>query len=269
MLKQETIDKIANILKIKPADLATAIKDEKEVEVTIDEKITTFTEDEIATVKKNGYKEGKTAGEEMAVDEVKKEMGLSYDGKSVKALAKEIEKKTLADAKIEPEKKVLELQEKITNLQKTVGEQETKLAEKDGEVSAVKIHGELVKHIPATATLSQDKIIGLMKMDGYEFKSVDGKVVAFKDGKELQDKISNAMLVKDVISGYVTENKLAPVEEPGKGGRGGKDEKGAGVFTKLSEIKAKYEADKKSTLGADFAKEVAEAAKVPEFDMNA
>jgi len=268
MLKQETIDKIAGLLKIKSTDLSTAIKAEAETDLPIDDKLLVFTVDEETQLKNNEYKKGKAAGVEMEIKEAKEKHGLDFNGKTIEGLLEANAKKVLADAKIEPEKKVLELQEKITNLQKTVGEQETKLAEKDGEVSAVKIHGELIKHIPSTATLSQDKIIGLMKMDGYEFKSVEGKVVVYKDGKELQDKLSNPMLTKDVISGYITENKLAPDAGGGAGGRGGKDEKGSNVFLKLSEIKTKFTAEGKSFNGQEFAQAVSEAAKVPEFDMN-
>ncbi len=266
MLKQETIDKIANLLKIKPADLSTALKDEKEVDVTIDEKLTVLSEDEVNTLGKNKYKEGKQAGVEMEIKEAKEKLGLDFNGKTIDGLMEAHKKLVLADAKIEPEKKVSELQEKVTTLQATVKDYETKIADKDKEVTGVKVNGEIAKHIPANALFGQDKIIGLMKMDGYDFQMVEGKVVPFKDGKAVQDNLANNVMAKDVIASYVKENKLVPEEQ--QGGRGGKDEKGHGnVFTKLSEVKAKFVSEGKNTLGTEFAAAVAEAAKVEGFSM--
>jgi len=269
MLKTETITRVATLLKIKPEDLTAAIKDEKEVDVIIDEKLATFTDDEITQVKNNEYKNGKKAGEEMAVDTVKKEMELEFTGKTVKGLAEAVAKKTLADAKIEPEKKVTELQEKLFNVQKTATELEKKLAEKDNEVASVRINGEVFKHIPVIEGWEPEEVLNLMKGKGYEFKAVEGKTVVFKDGKELQDKLSNAVPIKDVVTTFIAEKKLIPGAAAAGGGRGKGDEGGRVGFTKLSEIKAKFKADGKSELGTEFADAVKEAAKTDGFDMNA
>lgn len=269
MLNQTTIDKIAGLLKIKPDELKTALTATDEVDVTIDDKLKVVTDDELATVKSNGYKEGKSAGVEMGVDEIKKEMSLDFTGKTIKGLVEAVGKKTLADAKIEPEKKVTELQEKITTLQNTVKEFETKLSEKDSEVSSIKTQTETLKHIPAGTKLPAEKVIGLMKMDGYDFKIVEGKLTPFLNGKEVQDHLSNALDPKTVIAKYVTDNSLADEKIDPKFRKDGKDENGNSKHLKLSEIKAKYAAEGKSTLGTEFAKEVEEAAKVDGFDMNA
>lgn len=268
MLKTETITKIAGLLKIKPEDLTTALTDEKEVDLVIDEKLSHLSEDEITTLKNNEYKAGKKAGEEMAVKEAKEKLGLDFAGKTVDGLLDAHSKKVLADAKIEPEKKVAELQEKLATVQTSYKELETKMAEKDTEVSAVKQNAELHKNVPAGTTLAQDKIIALMKIDGYDFKTVDGNLIALKDGKEVQDKLSNAVSLKDVIGGYVTENKLLADGKLKPEGRDKKDEIITGTFTKLSEIKEKFTAEGKSMLGTEFSKAVSDAAKVDGFDMN-
>lgn len=265
MLSKETVQKIAEFLKIKTTDLQSAISDEKEMPINIDEKLSTFTEDEVTQVKNNEYKKGKAAGVEMDIKEAKEKLGLDFSGKTLDGLIEAVSRKTLADAKIEPDTKYTELNEKFTTLQKTVGEYETKLSDKDNEVTGIKVHAEILKHIPANATLSGDEIIGLMRMKGHEFKMVDGKVVTFKDGKELQDKLSNAMNAADVIGSFVKERKFAP--EPAAGGRGGGDDKGKIAFTSISQIKEKFKSEGKSLLGSEFSQAVAEAAKEPEFDM--
>lgn len=274
MLKQETINRLAALAKINAADLQAAITAEAETEVAIDEKILAFNEAEVSILKSNTYKEGKVAGEQMAVDEVKKEMGLEYDGKSVKALVKEVAKKTLSDAKIEPEKKVQEMQEKLTNIQKTVQDYETKLAAKDAEVTGIKINSELYKHIPSPAengpALGADDVIQLMRGNGFEFKLEEGVMKAYKNGALVQDNVSNAVAAKDVISSFLKEKKLMPEQQPVPNGRGGKDDKTPGAFSKLSDLEKSFKDQGKSTLGVEFSTAVEQAAKAnPEFKLDA
>lgn len=260
MLKKETIALIAKLTKTKEADIEAAIKDEKEVDVEIDEKLTPFSEDEIIQLKNNEYKNGKEKGVEMVVKETKEKLKLDFQGKTIDGLVEAAKKQALEDAKIEPEKKVKELQEKVTTLQATVQEQETKLKEKDTEVSTVKINGELFKNVPAGTTLEADEVIGIMKLKGYDFKLEDGKLVALKDGKVLQDKVANPLPVRQVIEEFVTEKKLVGAQEPDPGGRGGGSGKPPVKFSKLSEVKKHFEDNKKSLLGQEFAETVAKAA---------
>lgn len=272
MLKQETINKLATLAKIKPEDLLSAIKAEAETDLTIDDKLTVYTEDEVQTLKSNSYKDGKKAGVEMEVDDLKKELGLDFQGKTVKGLVEASQKKALADAKIEPEKKVQELNEKVSTLQNTVKEYETKLSQKDQEVTGVKINGELYKHIPQfgdnAPALAADEVITLMKANGYEFKLEEGKIIPYKDGKQLQDKTANPLAPKDVVTSFLQEKKLI-TEGTTIGGRGGDDKRPAAKAGKLSELKKQFTEQGKSLQGIEFSQAVEAATKDnPEFDMN-
>jgi hypothetical protein len=261
-LKKEHLARLAALAKIKVEDLETAIKDEKEVDITVDEKIVTFSEDEVGQLKNNEYKSGKEKGVEMAVKEVKDELKLEFTGKTIKGLIEAAQKKAIDDAKISPDKKVAELQEKVTTLQATVTDQEKKLSEKDTEVTSVKINGELSKNVPAGTTLDADEVIGLMKLKGYDFKIEEGKLVAMKDGKVLNDKLSNALPVKDVIIEFVKEKKLGG-EGDGKDihGRGGEGGKPPAKYSTLSEVKKHFTDQGKSLLGEEFSAAVSQAAK--------
>lgn len=261
MLKKETIDKISTLLKIKPEDLTTAIADKEEVDVAIDDKLMVLTDTEKTTLEKNKYDEGKKAGVEMEVDKIKKEAGLDFQGKTVKGLVEAAQKKTLEDAKIPEAEKVKELQTKLEKVQSTATELEKKLTEKDAEVNSVKTQGLIVKDLPTNTTLPGDKVLLLMKADGYEYKNEDGKIVWYKDGKALTDKLGNNLATKDVATEYVTTNKLSTEEIIPPGGRGGGDKKPVGGFTKLSEVKKHFEDSGKSTLGSEFAEAVENAAK--------
>lgn len=277
-LKKEALSRIASILKIKEADLEAAIKDEKEVDVAIDEKIQTYTEDELSTLKNNEYTKGKTAGVEIAVKEAKEELKLDFTGKTIKGLIDASNKKALEDAKIEPEKKVQEIQEKLATVQKNYQDLEQKVAEKEQEVRKVKRATILEKSVPALGedgpVLDPSDIIGMMESKGYEFvEDASGNIVPKKDGKALEDKLGNALPVKDVITGFMKERKYISDGDDGKGGRGGSGGGGGkapAAFSKLSELKKHFEESGKSLLGEEFlntAKKLKETN--VDFDMNA
>lgn len=280
MKQKELIDKIASMLKLKPDELATAIKAEPDADVTvaIDETLTVLSTDEVTTLKSNSYKDGKKAGVEMEVDAIKKELSLDFTGKTVKGLTDAVAKKALDDAKIEPDKKVTELTEKLKTAQQTATDLQNKLDEKEGEVSNIKTQSLIVKDLPTNTTLPADKVLLLMKADGYEYKNEDGKIIWHKDGKALTDKLGNNLATKDVATEYITTNKLsADGGTGGTGGRGGGDEtKKAGVYGKKSELmkalKDEFEAAGKSALGDEFNKkfmaELEIASKVDGFDVN-
>jgi len=222
MLKKETLTKIAALLKLKEPDLEAAIKDEKEVDLTIEPTLASYTDTEVQQLKDIEYKNGKTKGVEIAVKDAKEKAGLDFTGKTIDGLIEAVSKKALNDAKIEPNQKVTELEGKLKSVQANYTDLENKMKVKDQEVEGIKINSELAQHIPAGATLAPAKIIGLMKMDGYDFKLEEGKTIVYKDGQPVTDKLSNPMLPKDVVNTYVTEQKLVPAGEGGgQGGRGG------------------------------------------------
>jgi hypothetical protein len=269
-LKKDAIDKIAGLLKIKSADLETAIKAETEVDVAIDDKLQVFTEPEVTTLKNNEYARGKEAGVEMEIKTAKEKLGLEFTGKTIDGLLTAHKTKVIADAKIAPDQKVQELETKVTTLTNTVQEYETKLAAKDGEVSTIKINSELFKYIPAPGengpALGQDEIVQLMRGNGFEFKDDAGVVKTYKGGVLVADKLGNALPAKDVVTGFLTEKKLY-VPEATPGGRGGKDAAPAGgKALTMSELKAQATAKGISLQGEEFGKLYADAAKDKDFD---
>lgn len=269
MLPQKVIDRLAALAKVKPADLSAAIAAEAETDIAIDEKVVSFGETELQTLKSNSYGEGKKAGSEIDIKEAKEKHGLEFTGKNIDALIEAAQKKAVADAKVEPGKQVADLTEKLATAQKTANELQAQLTAKDGEISYSKTQNLVMKDLPSNTTLPANKVLLLMKEDGYDYKNEDGKIIWHKDGKPLTDAVGNNLDTKAVSLSYVTENKLA-VDAADPGGRGGNDSKGAGgKFTSLSDIKKSFEDQKKSTLGAEFSEAVTKAAKEnPEFAMD-
>lgn len=274
MLTEKVIKRLAELAKVKVEDLTAAIKDTEEKEVAIAEDLHVFTEPELTTLKANEYKNGKEKGPEMLIKEAKEKHGLDFQGKTIDGLMDAFGKKILADAKIEPEKKVQEMEEKLKTVQATAQELQQKLTEKDGEVQSVKIKSELYKHIPAFGdngpALEPDDVLQMMAAKGHEFKLENGVTIPYLSGHVLTDKIGNPLKPADVITGFMKEKKLiTEVQTPG--GRGGNGGGGGGIkFTKLSEVKDQFTKDGKSLMGEEFRQAVAQAVEVyKEFDMSA
>lgn len=272
-LKKEHIEKLATLAKIKPEDLTAAIAAEAETDIAIPEGLHAMTDAEIETIKTNTKKGAGEAAIEIAVKEVKQKLGLDFQGKTIEGLAEAVTKKALADAKIEPEKKVQELTDKLATLQNTVKEYESKIAEKDAEVTRVKVTGEVIRFIPDfgenAPALGKDEVLQLMTANGYGFELKDGKVVATKDGKAVEDKLANPVAVKDVVTEFLKAKKLITEEPAPPGGRGQQQKGPAGKFGTLSELQKHFESQGKSVLGSEFMDAVAQAQKDnPEFALD-
>lgn len=271
MTVKEIKEKIASLLKLDVAKINEVLTkaDEEDASIELPE-IESFTKDELSILKNNEYKAGKEKGVEMLVKEAKEKRGLEFQGKSLDGLLDAATKKALEDAKIEPAKQVTELTEKLKTVQATAQELQDKLSAKESEVTAIKTEAIIFKDMPTETTLPSQKILALMKIDGYDYKKEDGKIKWYKDGQEQNDKLGNSVDTKTIISTYVAENKLGKVDAGGgAAGRGGGNAGGTGTFTKLSEVKKHYEEQGKSVIGKDFSDEIAKITKEnPEFKLD-
>jgi hypothetical protein len=271
MLTQDTIKRLAALAKVSVEDLTAAITSTEETAVTINEKLVAFTDTEIETLKDNTYKDGKKAGVEMSVKEIKEKQGLEFQGKTIEGLLEAATKKALDDAKLTPDKQVTELSEKVKTLQATVQTYENRIAEKDAEVNTIKTKTELYKHIPELEglALGKDDVIQLMAANGYQYKLQDGKLVMEKDGKVMQDNVANPLPAQDVVTSFLKEKKLISDQPPAPGGRGAGDRKpAAGNAVKMSELKEQFTSQGKSLQGEEFNNAVQKAvADNKDFDL--
>jgi hypothetical protein len=274
MLKTETKKKIATYLKIKEADLETAIKDEKEVDLAIPDDLEVLTKEELETRDNNQKKEGEKAGREIGIKEVKKAAGLPEDApaKDPAKVAQAIADKATKDAKVAPDEKVTQLTEQNNLLQQKLAEKDKEIGEVKKVADTVSLDRKILAAFPKTRAdvLSDDDYVDVLKKH-YTFKEQDGKIIVEKDGKPLRDgKTTNPLELAEAISTIFAERKgWLTAEEETPGGRGAGDGKKAVKFSKLSEIKESFKAAGKSQLGEEFAQTVAKAAKDnPEFVMD-
>jgi hypothetical protein len=95
---------------------------EDEVEIETDP-VHVFTDDEKQTLennmKKDGYNEGKTAGSEMTIKEIKQMEGLDFEGKTADKLVENLRAKIQSDAQKKPNEQVEEWKQSYNQLKKT------------------------------------------------------------------------------------------------------------------------------------------------------
>jgi hypothetical protein len=209
-------------------ELKTALASDDEVKIKyksgdfLDEQALTDLKD---TVKRAGYNEGKTPHLEMEAKRVKEKFGIDVEGKNFDNIFESFKTKTLADAKIAPDKKVSELNESLTNLQKKyttdLGVKDQEILKKDGEIAGFKTDSSIAKHLPdGLKGVNQQQFTTLAK-SAFGFGTEDGSFVIKKNGKIMKDNMEKNIAPKDALTDFATLNGWID-----KSGRGGGDNNG-------------------------------------------
>ena len=260
MLKQETKKFLEDTLGMNAEQLKSALTSDDEVEITM--KSGTFLDEEglnelKSTVKSSGYNEGVVAGQEIAIKKAREKHGLQFEGKTIDNFAEALKAKILAEAKIEPQKKVEELNTHLEKLRSTyetdTGTYKAKVEQLEGQLKRVSINKKLVSEaIPEGLTgLNPDDFIVIANARGYDFDiSEDGGLVTLKNGKVVVDKLEKPLHPKSVLSDFASQNGWIG----GKPGRGGSSDAGGGEkdFKTLNDVYAfmdKNKIDPLSTAG--------------------
>lgn len=271
MLPKADLEIIAKLVKVPVADLEKAIKDPAEVKVAIPEGLISLTSDEAEARDNNSKNDGIKTGKEIGVKEVRTKAGLEDSvGKDPEKVAQAIAAKAVADAKIEPDKKVTQLNEQIGQLQKATGEKDAEIATLRSKADGAMTDAEILGAFPKGRKdeLSDKHYLTLLKSD-YQFEKIDGKTIVKKDGVTLSHPNTKAPLPLDeALTTVFTDSKwinaAAGAGAGGGGGRGSGDNNKPGVFTKRSEVeKAHIESGKKMTGedGVALSKQLAELKK--------
>lgn len=214
---------------ITPEKLLALLKDDKaESELTIP-KVNMIVDEELETlkesVKKTGYEEGKQAGSEMFAKELKKKFGIEKDGKSLDTVFGYIHEKVLADAKIEPDKKIKDLSESLERLQKQAetdkGSYETKINELTQTITQRDIDFFVQSTMPQLTGIKPNQALALYKLDRQLSKDDNGNIVILKGGQVLKDKMEKPIEFTSDFSEWAKENGWM-----GNAGRGGGNDPG-------------------------------------------
>jgi len=248
--KKQTIQQICALLKIKEEEFNKAVTDPAEIDITIDENLQAFTKSEIEARDRNKYNDGKTAGVEMLVKDIKKSHNVDIAGTDSAAIVDAISKAAVAAANIAPDEKVKERDKLIEQWKSKHKEAEQALAAEKQRASEYATNAEILSVFPANraATLTDQEYLSLIK-NNYRIAEEDGKKVVYDvtTGNKIQDpKNLEPLPLKDVIANHFTTRKWVAdqqQQQPRGGGGSGSStfEPGKG-FQKMSDLR-KYATD--------------------------
>jgi len=240
MINETTWQELAKRTGLAVDKLQEAITSEKEETIELvqmnilsDTELTTLKE----TVGKESAKSGAKTMIEMEVKALREKHGLDFEGKTIDNLINAYSAKQIASAKIEPNKKVDELNSSLENLQKKY---ETDLGVKTNEVTALnnklgeyKVNGDLAKHLPEGLTgIDSNDFITIAKTAA-SFEYEDGVLVVKKNGVTQKDNLEKPIPPKDYLTSFATNKKWL-----GSEGREGGDQNGngSGSFKNMNEV---------------------------------
>jgi hypothetical protein len=243
MLSKKTLAAIAKLTKTDIAAIEAALKDEKEVDLPVDETLTVLTADELtqrdtnnkATGKTEGQRIGEEIGRDLAVKAIKGKLGITDANKDPDAVASIIQSSMAGDKA---------LKDQVALLQADISKKDAALQAMEATVNATKSDTELLTLLPQkrSSALETAEHLNLVKSN-LEF-TPEG--VKYK-GEILRDATTKAALDKKAaVEYFYTQRKglLESEEGGGPAGRGGGNsgEGGKGAGKTLKEVRKAWEA---------------------------
>jgi hypothetical protein len=277
-LKKEHITKLAALVKIDEKLLSEAIAATEEKDIVIPEDLQVLTKVEVETRDRNKYNEGKTAGTEMVVKDIKTKHNLAIESNDPEKLVEAIGKKAVEDAKIAPDEQVKEKNKLIDQWKQKATDAEKKVTELEGSITGLAVDNKLRGLLPKERgdILTDDEYLTSVKSK-FRLETKEGRevLVDIATGEVLRDKVKlEPVLPAEAINGYFTERKwlVDPKGGGGQGGRGGGNSNPGGMpkFTKLSEVSEHVKSQGKNPQGSEGQRMIQAAIKEnPDIDMNA
>lgn len=179
--------------------------------------------------KAEGLKEGEAAAKSTFIKEAAKRLGIDFKGERIGDLVKEIENKINSSDDV----KVKELTTQISLLQKDKENLTSQWESEKKRAEQAQFDAQLISMFPTNRTqeLSDTERLLVVK-NGVTFETMDGKLIAKRNGEILRDKNSqNPLPVDQVIKDFFGEKKWvsdgttpAGTQNPNPGGRGGSNQ---------------------------------------------
>ena len=219
----ENIEAIEKALHLKSGALKEAIESTDAVAVELPE-LEIFKKEDYTARIENLKTTFQKQGQDFLVAEAKEKFGLTFEGKKIDKLVEELQKKTLAEAKIEPEAKVKTLTEDLEKLRGN-------LAEKDAQISQIEntykgrekqrtINDLILSKIGDTAIPKEDVLV--IFKSKYEVDIEDNKPVFKQNGEVLKHASNlNPLTADEVLASF-----LPTYAKPVQGGAGAGDSAG-------------------------------------------
>ena len=140
---------------------------------------------------------------EIQIKNLKKAEGLEFEGKKPEDFLKALKEKTLKEAKLEPEKKVSELEASLEKLRNDLLDKESKYRDLESSIekkeTMFKVES-MIPDLPETLGLSKQEARDLFFMQ-HEIKE-DG---IYRNGQKLKDNMEGALDLSKAVQTYVSE----------------------------------------------------------------
>lgn len=208
-LKKEVIDGLSK-LGIDAAKLIVAANADTEQDFPLPEG-SIYKDVDIATLKDNVKKGHETAYVEIYGKQVNEELqlGLSVtDAKDPKKVHAAIANKAILDAKIEPDKKVKELQESLRKLQEEVIPAEKKVADEwKNKYTERAEYDQYASHVPPNANKFLTQAEHVARVKAAVLVGEKGIAIDPTTGESYKDKLQNPVLFKDKVAELYKSNE--------------------------------------------------------------
>lgn len=266
--KKADLEKLASILKIDASKFIADYESAEEKDIVIPDG-SYFTPDELtardaqqkADGKREGISEGRDAGKEIAVKDLKKAFGVEFDGKDFTKLTDAV--------KAQFAKGDEGLKDQVKLLQQNLADRDSEIGSLKNAAESARQDAGLLAMLPKDrlSTIADSEYLTLMKA-ALKFEQQDGKTVVSKDGQILRDqKTTNPLAASEAVNAYFAERKWIAEQQQLPVGRGGKSVTSAGKSMKMSEAVADWESQGKNVASAEFNAHVKElAASNDQFD---
>ncbi len=229
MIKKETIKSIENLLGLNADELANALSNEKEVDLTIS-KSKAFSSDEwdshltnVDAEKKERYDSGKEAGVGMNIRDLKEKIGMDYEGKSPELFIQKYKEFVIKEAKIEPDKRITNLEQDNEQLRTTITAKDLEIKTATDSVGKLKTNFEIEKqydqYIPKNAEGWKFEDLKTIVKANVNIGIVDNKpVLVDPDGEVIKNDLREPVKIADGINDFLLTRNIKTTN-----GRGGGD----------------------------------------------
>lgn len=230
----ENIKELESSMKLEEGTIQKAIDSEESVKIELQEGLVIRTAEDDATFMNNKQAEFKTefhtAGREIAIKEKARELGLELPkGKNMDSFTEAIVAKTLEDAKVEPNKRIEELEgdkkKLVGNLESLQGDFDAAKNKFNIESQQRQVDTTLLSNIKGDLTQPAEDLLILFKAKHSSKLSESGALEISKGGDVMKNPTTLAPLTpKEVMGEFLTQYIKKP-----QGGAGGDDATGAGA----------------------------------------
>lgn len=227
------IKRLAELAKVEDVEaFATAIQSETDTDYELDlDGLVVRTKDEDDELRENIANDKKSKwfndAFEIQIKNLKKEYDLDFEGKDAKDFVEAFKSKILEDSKVEPNKKIEEMETSLSKLQNQIQEKEKAYTDLQSSLNQKETRYKvqsLIPDLPENIGLNKEEAATLL-FSNYDFKE-DG---VYKNGELLKDNLEKPVSFEDAVNGFVTDRGWNA--EPPSGRGGGARGKGGNTFS--------------------------------------